>query len=212
MIAPATSTPLARSMPSRPGELLISRIFGPSLPSSMSTPAISSPITFVARTAALRYARRRCFTAFPLAPRCRLDRNSPGFATRRIAATTLPPMTMARTSRPFDSRMYSCSTMSCPMAHSVSRSDATACGVSAIIVPIPCVPCWSFTIAGQPPTISMAASTPAGERAQTVIGTSTFLRVRSWSARSLSRLRAIATAPLRTGMPMRSNCRTTASP
>jgi hypothetical protein len=28
-MASATSTPVARSMPSRPGELLISRIFGP---------------------------------------------------------------------------------------------------------------------------------------------------------------------------------------
>ena len=54
--------------------------------------------------------------------------------------------------------------------------------------------------------------TPAGERAHTVVGTSTFLRVRSCSARSLSRLRAMATAPLSTGMPIRSNCRTTARP
>ena len=79
---------------------------------------------------------------------------------------------MARMSRPFDSRMYSCSTMSWPIAQSVSSSDCTACGVSAIMVPMPCVPCCSFTMAGQPPTSSSAASRPAGDRAQTVVGTS----------------------------------------
>ncbi len=102
--------------------------------------------------------------------------------------------------------------MSWPIAQNVSSSACTACGVSAIIVPMPWVPCWSFTIAGQPPTSESAASTPAGLRAHTVVGTSSLRRVRSWSARSLSRLRAIETAPLSTGTPMRSNWRTTASP
>ncbi len=60
--------------------------------------------------------------------------------------------------------------MSCPIAQNVSSSECTACGVSAIIVPMPCVPCWSLTIAGQPPTRPSAASTPAGLRAQTVVG------------------------------------------
>ena len=95
--------------------------------------------------------------------------------------------------------------MSWPMAQNVSSSECTACGVSAIIVPMPCVPCWSLTIAGQPPTSPSAASTPAGLRAQTVMGTSMLRRVRSWRARSLSRLRAMETAPLSTGTPMRSN-------
>ena len=135
----------------------------------------------------------------PSPPRCRFERNSPALAVRRMTATTRLPTTMARMSRPFDSRMYSCRTMSCPIAHSVSSSDATACGVSAIMVPMPCVPCCSFTMAGHPPTSSSAASSPAGDRAQTVVGTSMLRRVSSCRARSLSRLRAMATAVLRTG-------------
>ena len=39
--------------------------------------------------------------------------------------------------------------MSWPIAQSVSSSDVTACGVSAIIVPMPCAPCWSFTMHGR---------------------------------------------------------------
>ena len=43
----------AFSMPSSPGELLISRILGPLLPSSMSTPATSRPIALAAWMATL---------------------------------------------------------------------------------------------------------------------------------------------------------------
>ena len=102
--------------------------------------------------------------------------------------------------------------MSWPIAQSVSSSDVTACGVSAIIVPMPCAPCCNFTIAGVPPTKSSAASTESGVRAQTVFGTSMSFFVRSCIARSLSRERAIAMALLRTGIPIMSNWRTTASP
>jgi len=91
------------------------------------------------------------------------------------------------------------------MAQSVSRSDVTACGVSAIIVPMPCAPCCSFTMAGVPPTNESARSTDAGVRAQTVRGTSMFFLVSSCMARSLSRERAIAIAVLSTGTPIMSN-------
>ena len=98
------------------------------------------------------------------------------------------------------------------MAQSVSRSEVTAAEVSAIMVPMPCAPCWSFTMAGVPPMNWRARSTDSGERAHTVFGTSMSLRVRSCMLRSLSRERAIATAVFRTGMPIMSNWRTTASP
>jgi len=49
-------------------------------------------------------------------------------------------------------------------------------------------------------------------RAQIVVGTSMAARARSCSARSLSRLRAMATAEFSTGTSIRSNCRTTAKP
>ena len=44
MMAPATSTPVVVSMPSRPGEAFTSITKGPRLERSRSTPAMSSPI------------------------------------------------------------------------------------------------------------------------------------------------------------------------
>ena len=54
IIAPATSLPLASSMPSSPGEELTSMTTGPWFERSMSTPQTRSPIAFAERTAVLR--------------------------------------------------------------------------------------------------------------------------------------------------------------
>ena len=51
MIVPATSLPVAVSMPSSPGEELTSMTTGPWFERSRSTPATFSPMTFAARTA-----------------------------------------------------------------------------------------------------------------------------------------------------------------
>ena len=49
-----------------------------------------------------------------------------------------------------------------PSPRASRAASATACGVSAIIVPMPCVPCCSLTMAGHPPTSSSAASSAGG--------------------------------------------------
>jgi hypothetical protein len=102
--------------------------------------------------------------------------------------------------------------MSCPSVQKASSVLSTAWRVSQSITPIPCVPWWSFTIAGGPPTSARAASMWAEVFVQTVMGMSRSLRVRSCIARSLSRERAMATAWLSTGTPIMSNWRTTARP
>ena len=72
---------------------------GPSLPSSMSTPATRRPMICAERTAACSYSGVSS-TASTVPPRWTLERNSSPLARRRMAATTRSPTTSARMSRP----------------------------------------------------------------------------------------------------------------
>ena len=109
MIAPATSTPVADSMPSRPGDALTSRTKGPRWERSRSTPAIPSPMVLAARRAMLiSWVESSTALAFP--PRCRLARKSPSGAWRCMAAATWFPITKQRKSPPPASAMNSCTT------------------------------------------------------------------------------------------------------
>src|SRR5262249_12826718 len=85
-IAVATSTPVAVSMPSRPGEELTSITSGPRLERSMSTPHTLRPIERAALSAVARSADV-IFTACASPPRWRLERKSPFAPERSIAAT-----------------------------------------------------------------------------------------------------------------------------
>ena len=57
MISPATSTPVAVSMPSSPGEEFTSMTTGPRSARSRSTPATANPMTLAARMAVFFSAR-----------------------------------------------------------------------------------------------------------------------------------------------------------
>src|SRR5207248_7617995 len=88
----ATSTPVAFEMPSSPGDEFTSITIGPAADSIRSTPATRSPSARAAARAVLRYSAGS-LNELALPPRCRFDRNSPGTACRRIAATTSRPTT-----------------------------------------------------------------------------------------------------------------------
>ena len=76
MISLAISLPVADSIPSNPGEELTSKIKGPLLDWSISTPATPSPIALVAFNAARSSSSdNSMISAEP--PRCNYARNSP---------------------------------------------------------------------------------------------------------------------------------------
>src|SRR5207248_1428344 len=137
-ISPAMSRPVARSSPSNPGLEFSSTIFGPSFDSSRSTPATSSPITFAARTAVSAYSGGS-WIAVPNPPRCRLLRNSPRGASRRMAPTTRSPTTSARTVR----GMRTPAAASCCSPASLSRLRAMAAAL--LITGIPIASRWRTT-------------------------------------------------------------------
>lgn len=103
----ATSLPVTFSMPSKPGEELISRSSGPLFEGTISTPATCSPWALVAATARLMVSLSGVIgTAVP--PKCRFERNSPCVAAcRSMAATHLSPTIIKRQSLPADSEMNS---------------------------------------------------------------------------------------------------------
>lgn len=102
----AISILLQASMPSRPGEELISRTLGPSWERIMSTPATRKPILLAALSAIWRSSAVILMgLAFP--PQCKLDLNSPSSAWRCMVATTLLPTTKHRISFPLASLMNS---------------------------------------------------------------------------------------------------------
>src|SRR5262245_3823857 len=93
-MAPATSQPLASSMPSIPGDELTSTTTGPRLERKRSTPATLRPSTSAARSAVRRSSSDNT-TGSALPPRCRLARNSPILLDRIMPATALPPIMSA---------------------------------------------------------------------------------------------------------------------
>src|SRR4029453_1573534 len=92
----------------------------------------------------------------------------------------------------------------------VSRIPGSSGMVDASIPPTPWVPRSSFTTAGRPPTSSTRRRTLVASRAITVRGIRSPERASSCRQRSLSRLLAMAWAPLSAGTPIISSCSTTA--
>ncbi len=190
------STPVVFSMPSSPGEALTSITSGPRLARRISTPATSSPSVCAALIAISRSSGVILATvATP--PRCRLERKSPSFAWRSMAATTSLPTTRQRISRPFASSIYSCTRIWALRPRKASITLSAACRVSASTTPIPWVPSTSFTTSGAPPTMAIKSLVSSGEWAMPVTGRSMPWRASSCNERSLSRARVIATDSLR---------------
>ena len=211
MMAPATSALVACSIPLMPGDELTSITTGPRFERSMSTPATLSPSTAAAWIAVLR-SSSLMLASSAAPPRCRFERNSPGLPMRRMAATTCPPTTNARTSLPSASLMYSCTRMLTFAALKASMIDFADASVSARITPMPCVPSTSLMTTGAPPTSLMTSSALRGPCAKAVTGRPMPARARSCSARSLSRERPMATLSFSGNTPCISNCRSTARP
>src|SRR6056297_2765022 len=136
MIMPATSLPVAVSMPSRPGEELTSITRGPWLERSRSTPATFRPMMRAALTAVER-SSGVILIRLAVPPRCRLERNSPGLAWRLIEATTLSPTTKQRISAPPASLMYSWTMIDTSSPMKASRTLSAAFLVSQSTTPIP---------------------------------------------------------------------------
>ena len=159
---------------------------GPSLPSSMSTPATRSPMIWADRTAASSKAGSS-WTASTEPPRWTLERNSSPCATRRIAATTRSPTTRARMSRPLLSLTKRWISTFCLVLWRVSMIASATLRSGARITPMPCVPSSSLITTGAPPTRSIAGITSARSRTNVVGGITTSWRERICEARSLSR-------------------------
>src|SRR5690606_29906045 len=192
MIMLATSFDVAVSIPSRPGEEFTSITSGPWLERRISTPATFRPMMRAARTAVARSSGvMRISDAVP--PRCRLERNSPSFAWRFMAATTLPSTTKQRISAPPASLMYSCTMMFADRPINASITDSAALRVSASTTPIPWVPSSSLITSGAPPTMLIRSGISSGALAKPVTGRPTPLRASNCNERNLSRARVMAT-------------------
>lgn len=169
MIMPATSFPVAVSIPSIPGEEFTSSTSGPRSDRTISTPATFKPIAFAASTAVLRSFGVN-FTISEVPPRWRLDLNSPALAFRIIAATTLLPMTKQRISAPPDSLINSCTRKNTLRPENAAMTLSAAFTVCANTTPLPCVPSRSLITSGAPPTRLINAFVFLGEWAKPVIG------------------------------------------
>jgi len=140
------------------------------------------------------------------------DRNDVPAAIRRMAATTFPPITKARRSRPLDSATNFWIWMFAPRSHRASSTDSTVSRLSANMTPAPCVPWFILRITGVPPTSRIAWKTASGDRASTVLGVGIRFFCMIWSDRNLSREFKIDSCELITVTPMLSKCWATASP
>ena len=121
---------------------------GPSLPSSMSTPATFRPMICAERTATCSYSGESS-TGSTVPPRCTFDRNSSPVATRRMAATTRSPTTRARMSRPRLSAMNRWISTFCFVECSVSMIASATFTSGARITPMPWVPSSSLITTGR---------------------------------------------------------------
>src|SRR6266516_2934113 len=145
-IASAALIPVASRSPLNPGDAFTSRTYGVSPRKIMSTPLISSPTAFDARTATC-FAWSSSSIAMPFAPRWIFARHSLCAATRFMDPTTRSPTTSARMSTP-GFGMYSWRHITSPKNFSVSTIDAVSSMLFTRITPIPWVPERIFRIAG----------------------------------------------------------------
>ena len=211
MISAATSTPLAFSMPSSPGDAFTSSTRGPRRDRIRSTPATPRPSTRAARIAASCSAKV-ALAALAVPPRCRLERKSPIGACRFIDATTLVPTTKQRRSAPFASGMNSCTRNWAYSPRNASITPRDADSFSVNITPAPWVPSLSLMTCGGGPSICSRSAVSSGLSPNTVTGMPMPCAASIWWLRSLSRARRIASEELALSVPISSNWRNTAVP
>ena len=186
MIAPATSSLVAASIPSRPGEELTSITSGPSLPSSMSTPATRRPMICAARTAARSYSASSSTgstraAAVHVGAELVALRDAPHRRHHAVADDQGADVAaLALADEPLDQDV---------LPGALQRLDDRLgdLAVGARITPMPWVPSSSLITTGAPPTRSIAGITSARSRTKVVAGIAMLWRDRICVARSLSR-------------------------
>src|SRR5439155_854388 len=136
-IASAAFTPTASRRPWNPGDALTSSTYGVVPRKIMSTPLISRPTAFDARTA-IDFASSSSSIGTPFAPRWMFARHSLWAAIRFIDPITRSPTTRARMSTP-GFGMYSWRQTTSPKNFSVSTIEAVSSRLFTRMTPIPCV-------------------------------------------------------------------------
>ena len=211
MIRPATSTPVAVSTPSSPGEQLTSMTTGPWFERRMSTPDTLRPERPGGPHGdAALLGREPHLLGGPAAVQVRAE--VAGRALALDGGDHPVADDEARMSLPPASLMYSCTRMLASSWRKAAITDSAAFLVSASTTPTPWVPSSSFTITGAPPTVSSSPSMSLVEWAKPVTGRPMPVPGQQLQARSLSRVRVIAWHSLAESVPISSNWRTTAVP